>query len=868
MTVIDERLTPAGTPDLVDRPVGSLRRALPAVLGLALFAAALAVLHKDLDDITWHQLTSSILFTPRVRLLAALLLTVLSYATLTVYDLLAFAAIGSSVSRWRVMGASFLAYAVANSVGFALISGAAVRYRFYTRWGVSARDLSRIVLSYTSTFWLGLLTLGGISLVVSPLPNAHHLPGHALVVALGWLMLLLTAAYLAAVSMRRKPIRIWKLQLPLPSPRIAFAQLGVSMIDWTLAAAVFYMLLPDGRLSFAGLLGSFLAAQLVGLVSNVPGGLGVFEGSLVVLLRPYFTTAELLPILVVYRATYYLLPLAIALFGLLADEVRQHGRHAARARAFLGWFSEEITPRVLAAFTFLAGVGLLFSGATPAAPGRLAWLDELLPLGVIEASHFLGSIVGAGLLVVSRGLSRRLDAAYYLAAGGIVAGIAASLFKGADFEEATLLALLLLFLWRAHPAFDRRAALFDTPFSAGWIAAVVAALGASIWLGFFAFQHVQYSRELWWEFELGQEASRFLRASVGASVTLGLFALARLMRPAPHEVPAPTDADLEDAGPAIESQTATLPYLSYLRDKALIFDESRKAFVMYGVQGRTWVALGDPVGPPDRIAHVIREFLERCEDFDGIPAFYQVAKEGLHRYADFGLTFVRLGEEAFVDLRTFTTEGGRGSKHRQALRRLDKEGATFRVLPASEVPPVLDQLQRVSDDWLREKAVGEKGFSLGFFDPDYLQRFPLAVIERGGRIQAFANVWPGPGNVELSTDLMRYERDAPKGVMDALFVHLLCWGKEEGYQRFALGMAPFSGFERSPVSPLWAKAGSFLYQHGETFYNFQGLRAFKEKFDPVWEPRYLAYPGGLALPRVLADVAALVAGGYRKIFLK
>ena len=180
----------------------------------------------------------------------------------------------------------------------------------------------------------------------------------------------------------------------------------------------------------------------------------------------------------------------------------------------------------------------------------------------------------------------------------------------------------------------------------------------------------------------------------------------------------------------------------------------------------------------------------------------------------------------------------------------------------------MDELRAVSDDWLHEHAGGEKAFSLGFFDPGYVQRFPVALVERQGRIEAFANVWPGPGKLELSVDLMRYHKDAPKGVMETLFVHLLRWGKEQGYSWFGLGMAPFSGFEASAVAPLWTRLGRFLFQHGETFYNFQGLRAYKEKFNPIWEPHYLAYPGGLALPRILADVAALVAGGYGRIFLK
>jgi len=174
----------------------------------------------------------------------------------------------------------------------------------------------------------------------------------------------------------------------------------------------------------------------------------------------------------------------------------------------------------------------------------------------------------------------------------------------------------------------------------------------------------------------------------------------------------------------------------------------------------------------------------------------------------------------------------------------------------------------VSDDWLAAQSSAEKGFSLGFFDEAYLSRFPIAVIECGGRIQAFANIWAGSQHVEMSIDLMRYHRDAPKNVMEALFVHLMKWGKEQGYREFELGMAPLSGFEDSPVASVWNRLGSFLFEHGESIYNFQGLRAYKEKFNPTWEPHYLAYPGGLRLPRIMADVSALVAGGYRKIFRK
>src|SRR5262249_54153451 len=135
----------------------------------------------------------------------------------------------------------------------------------------------------------------------------------------------------------------------------------------------------------------------------------------------------------------------------------------------------------------------------------------------------------------------------------------------------------------------------------------------------------------------------------------------RLLRTAPHEVDEVTDEQLALAARVIERQSSTYPNLVYLRDKAVLFNESQTGFVMYAVQGQTWVALGDPVGTPSAIGELVRLFLEKCDDFGGTPVFYEIARTNLHHYADFGLTFLKLGEEARVDLGTFTTEGSAGS---------------------------------------------------------------------------------------------------------------------------------------------------------------------------------------------------------------
>ena len=271
--------------------------------------------------------------------------------------------------------------------------------------------------------------------------------------------------------------------------------------------------------------------------------------------------------------------------------------------------------------------------------------------------------------------------------------------------------------------------------------------------------------------------------------------------------------------------------------------------------------MGDPVAPPDLRRELAWQFHEVADAHRGLTVFYEVGAEDLPIYLDLGLSLRKLGEEARVRVADFSLEGGARRGLRQTVRRMEREGASFEVLPADAVRGLLDDLAVVSDAWLESKSTREKRFSLGCFDRDYLARSPLAVVRRHGRIVAFANVWAPDVREECSLDLMRYDDDAPSGVMEFLFIELLLWAQKQGYQWFSLGMAPLSGFEHHRLAPLWNRLGALLFRHGENLYNFRGLRAFKQKFDPVWEPRYLASPGGLTLPIVLTQISSLISGG-------
>lgn len=585
-------------------------------------------------------------------------------------------------------------------------------------------------------------------------------------------------------------------------------------------------------------------------------------------LSPRVDVRDLTATLLAFRGIYFILPL---FFAVAFIALRKGLWPLSRLRAFFergGRWLASVAPQTLAGVTFVSGTVLLFSGALPAASGRLAVLDRIVALPAIEASHFIASLAGAALLLLARGLQRRLDAAWLLAVMLLAAGVVLSLAKGWDFEEAILLSVALIALLPFRQQFYRKSSLLGEPFTAAWVASIIIVLAGSAWLLVFAYTHAAYAVEPWWQFALQAEASRSLRATVGAIGLTALFALHRLIRPVRLKSPAPCAADIDRARPIVELSVWTYANLVFRGDKALLFSDAGDAFLMYGRRGRSWIAMGDPIGPEEGVCELVWRFRDLCDRFDGWCVFFEVRPERRELYARLGLSLTQLGEEARVDLSRFTLDTPAHKDLHHVRAKLIRSGGRFEVLPREAVPAALPALARISDAWLVRKATREKGFSNASFDASYLMHFPVAVVRRGGEIVAFANLWLGAGKEELSVDLMRHLPTAPNGTMDFLFSELLLWGRAEGFRWFNFGMAPLSGLDTQPGAPFWNFVGTFVYQHGEHFYNFDGLRRYKAKFDPTWTPLYLASPGGLALPTILVDVAALMAGGLTGIVSK
>ena len=839
------------------------------LLGVALFGLALFWLHHVLAQYRWQDILAHVNAIPTSRFLAAVALTCAGYGCLTLYDALGLSFAGVRVPYPRLALISFMGYAIGHNVGLNTLSGGAVRYRAYSPLGLTAKQIGTVIAFGTLTFVLGAAVLLGLSLLSQAGMSGSVLHVHPTVVVLaGCVLLGGVGSYLWLAFSRHKSLRYGKIVIPIPKGRVALAQIAVASADLLCAAGVLYVLLPpQAAIGFAEFAGLYLIAITAGIISNVPGGVGVFESVLLLIFRSV-PPDQLLGALLAYRIIYYFGPFGVALALLGTHEIWVHrGPMVRMARLGRTWLSA-VTPQATGVAVFGAGAVLLFSGAMPAISDRLIWMRHFVPLPVLELSHLLGSAVGIGLMVLANGLYRRLDAAWWLTVWLLCAGILLSLLKGFDYEEATVLGVIVVVLVSARTRFRRRASLIEQRFSGPWIIAVLLVLGTAVWLVLFAYRHVPYEKDLWWQFAFEASAPRSLRALLLAAMIAAAYGLWRLLRPSKPPISNPAPEDLQQAQVLIANGHDTNANLALLGDKHLMFNADRTAFIMYQASGSSWVCMGDPVGPAALCEPLAWDFLELCDGMAVLPVFYQVAPDNLSLYIDLGLTLTKLGEEARIPLAAFSLEGADRADLRQSHRRAGRDGAEFDVVPRQDVPAIMPELRAVSNSWLAEKQAGEKRFSMGYFEERYLSSFDCAVVRRAGAIVAFANIWRAGMGTEISVDLMRYSDAAPKGVVDFMLIECMLWGKAQQYQWFNLGMAPLAGLEEHALAPTWHKLGRMVQRYGEAFYHFEGLRKYKEKFLPVWRPRYLAASGKFGVAGALLDVTSLISGGVGRALTK
>jgi len=828
------------------------------VFVLVMLVAALYLLHIELKKHTLQDFLDELRKIPVVYLLGAILLTVLNYAILVCYDWLGIWYIRHPMKFGRVALASFLGYAVGNNFGL-LFGGSTIRYRLYSSWGLSTSDIVRLLFILAITFWIGLFALAGLVFLIYPLPVPEnwHLPFRD-TQPIGIVLTLAASIYLAICALRRKPLKFKEVDCSPPPVGLAIMQYLVAGVDLLVQAGILYVLLITVTdVSFFHFVAIFLLAQVAIFITQVPGGIGVLELSIIALLRE--DEAAVFGALLAFRMIFYLTPMMIGLILLVAHELIANRDKLQPTFEMVSRWTPDIAPRLLAFTTFSAGVVAVFAAATPTTTARIARVNQFLPLGMIETGYVLSAVNGAALMVVARGLMHQVTSSFWWTVALCGMGVIFSFVGDFGIEIGVFLLVITAVIAPCRHYFFRDNLTNPDRISIRWLTAISVVLGVSFWLMWFAYKGGE-SIELNWLWTSGHDshAQRSLRALTAAVLFVAICTVIRVLRitlTGPRKV---SRRELEAARKIVAAAPQAMAQIALFGDKRLLMNIEQTALVAYAVSGNSWVACGDPVGPRDDALQVAWDFYELCKTGDNWPVFYNVDASWLDVYREMGLEVRKIAQEAVVDLPGFDLAASQRREFQEIIDKLEPRGVTFEVIQPPETRDVLPIIGRISELWLLDGHKREHGFSIPRYDAERIAHLPVGIARQQGNAIGFATIWPGAGYQELAIGLLRHLPDAPLGITEYLITQTMNWGKTRGYRSLNLGLAPILEEQQEQESPLRSQLTKLIFPHAEHVYSRHGLRNFKERFDPVWKPKYLASPGSYTTKRVLEHVAKLI----------
>ncbi len=615
---------------------------------------------------------------------------------------------------------------------------------------------------------------------------------------------------------------------------------------------------PSTRVVLSG----YVIGTLFLLVTPVFQGLGAVELSMTVVLKNFgIPSGAALAAVLLYRVAEVWMPLLVGLSVQVSDnkEVRRASAH------------------VPAVITGITGLVTILAAISHPFPRRFDEIQQYSVVGPHEFSRTFAVVAGFFLIFLSWSLWRRKRVAWIAALAILAVSSVGPLLKGHDLILFVLSAgnAGLLLLHRDH--FRVRS---DVPtMRQGVIRFLLSILFAVIYgtLGFFLID----VRAFGTDFGLVQAVNETLRLffSLGThgitphtrygswfedsltfvglvSVAYATFSLVRPVVWRRRTLP----SDRHEAARLIDRWgDSSLDFFKTWDDKVFFFSSDRRGVVSFGQTVSSAIALGDPVaGSPEAFNRVLNEYLDFCDANDWGVAFHQVSKAHLAEYAAAGLSSVKIGEEAIVEVAAFSLQGRSMKALRSSINRLEREGyrTTYFSPPLSS--DVVTQLREISDEWLSLSGRRERGFTLGGFRDDYVRDNPVMVVQSAdGAILAFANVIPDGVEGEATIDLMRRRSDLPNGIMDLLQVRLIEHFRDAGFARYSLGMAPFFNVGEESNAPVKERAIRLLYEHVSRIFSYKGLHNYKAKFTPIWEPRYLVYDSETSLPAIVLALIQL-----------
>jgi phosphatidylglycerol lysyltransferase len=523
----------------------------------------------------------------------------------------------------------------------------------------------------------------------------------------------------------------------------------------------------------------------------------------------------------------------------------------------------------IAIMTLGSGILNILSVIGPSLPERVILISEVFPLEFRHLSRFLTLLIGFAQVFISFNMFKRKKRAYHLAIVLSLLSVVFHITKGLDYEEASVSLLLFFILFFARSHYTVKSSVPNFRLSLlQLVLTLILALGYGS-IGFWLIEKRHFDVNFIWHEALKEtflfltlqgdpsltarthHAAWFLDSLYLITVCSIAFTLFLLFRPVlyrfsivPHH--------LELAKNIVHAHgRSSLDFFKYWPDKSLYFSPTNHSVIAYRVGNGAAMVLADPVGPEDEIEKITQDFIAFCSENDWDVAFHQTLPDFLPMYERLGFHKLKIGDDAIVDLEAFHIEDKSRKAFRQIIRKMEGLGITCESYAPPLSDAVLKELRAVSDDWLLVPDKRERRFTLGLFDADYLRLTPVLVAkDQAGTLLAFMNIIPSFHQGESTIDLMRRKASSPHGVIDFLFIKIILQLKEQGYQRFNMGMAPMAGFQENEEASMEERAIHYFFQRLDFLFSYRGLQYYKAKFASTWEPRFLVYKNALDLPKI------------------
>ncbi|MDR3113427.1 MAG: phosphatidylglycerol lysyltransferase domain-containing protein, partial [Endomicrobium sp.] len=805
-------------------------------LGFLIFIAALAILQNQLKSLSYLDIVNALKAIPAFRIAAAMALAFSYYVLLGGYDIVAFKYIDAKVPlRARdILFTCFVSNVLGSNTGYSMLFGGSIRYRLYSIHKVSMIDVTKVLFFSSATIWLGLLTVGGVIFTVAPVSLSSVTKFDFSTRWIGIVFLAAIAAYVSFSAIRSKPVKIFKWTVSFPNIKIVVSQIALATADWIIASLTLYMLMPAGEISYFVLLKVFLVSQLLGIISQVPGGMGIFEVAINGLLPNAAGNPGVIGGLLAYRAIFYFFPLAVALCMLAVYEIARLIKTFDEKTKIFGKTVSAVIVRVLAVSVFFAGMSAIFATSTPFNAEQLKTIISLLPPWLANSAHFFLSASAASLLFLSRTIQLRIKGAYKWSVAFFIISIVCMIVVGENVVVLAVFIMVVTALIFSKKYFYRDISILNTAFNAAWFSAIGGVFALAVWIGIFVNKYALFS---WVHLDLfcanlfsDSDAARFSRATIGIIVIFIIVAIEQVFR---NFIRKPVVFDKKDIKNIADSQSFVYAYNALAQDKQYVVNEQKDAFIMYAPSGNNWIVLGDPVGKFLSKSELLWTFKEITEKKSVKPAFIAIEKKYSQIYSDLGLDIFELGHEAKIALRNFKPLEYFENISEDAR----KNGFEYEIVKSADFEKYRWDFSRISSLWEKECGYIERKFIPGKYDESYMCDMDFGVLRKNWKICGFCVLCQSKDKHEISSDVIRYTDCGSETFAYMVYKNVL-WAKANGYKLFNLGLSYVADAENeNGVLKYFAKMFSFAEHFG---YNLKELEEFKRKFNPKWDKRYIA----------------------------